>query len=235
MRSGPFAPVDSLVRDIRYGCRLFARTPGFSFVIVATLALVIAANATVFSVMHAVLWRALPYPDADRLVVVDAEVRGAARAGLSGGETLDLQAEPDLFDGLAYVIGVDAHLNIDGEMERVAAVSASDDALPLLGAVPLSLGRPLQEERDGGLNSTIRSVVISHQLWQRRLGSDPRAVGRRIEVNNIDVEIVGVLAPDFTFPAMPSSPSRPTCGFRPASRQTAGRADRFRSRGSQLG
>ena len=58
--------------------------------------------------MHAVLWRAVPYPDADRILVVDAEVREAALAGLSAGETLDLQAEPDLFDDLAYVIGVDA-------------------------------------------------------------------------------------------------------------------------------
>jgi predicted permease len=191
------APLEALLRDMRYGGRLFARTPGFSFIVVATLALVIGANATVFSVMYAVLWRALPYPDPARLVVVDAEVRGAPRAGLAGGETLDLQAEPHLFDGLAYIIGVDAHLTIDGEMERVAAVSASDDALPLLGAVPMAWGRPLQETRDGGLNSTIRSVVISYQLWQRRLGSDPAAVGRRIEVNNIDAEIVGVLPPDF--------------------------------------
>jgi predicted permease len=190
------APLESLLRDLRYGGRLFARTPGFSFFVVATLALVIGANATVFSVMHAVLWRALPYPEAARLVVVDAEVRGASRAGLSGGETLDLRAEPGLFDGLAYIVGVDAHLNVDGEMERVAAVSASDDALPLLGAVPMAWGRPLQAIRDGGLNSTIRSVVISYQLWQRRFGSDPSAVGRRIEVNNIDAEIVGVLPPD---------------------------------------
>ena len=192
-----FASVETLLHDVRYGFRLLGRAPGFACVVVATLGLVIGANATVFSVMHAVLWRPLPYADAERLVIVDADARNVRNAGISGGEAIDLRQQPNLFDGLAYVVGVDAHVNVDGEMERVNAVSATDDALHLMGAVPLALGRPLDSSRDGGLTSTIRSVVISHRLWEQRLASDPNAVGRVIEVNNIDAEIVGVLRPDF--------------------------------------
>ncbi|HUE89929.1 MAG TPA: hypothetical protein VMO26_27945 [Vicinamibacterales bacterium] len=85
--------------------------------------------------------RPLPYPDADRLVVVDADVLGVTSAGISGGEAIDLRNEAGLFDGLAALVSVDAHVNVDGEMERVPAVSATDDALWLLGAAPLALGR----------------------------------------------------------------------------------------------
>ena len=189
--------IDTLLRDVRYGCRTIARAPGFALVVITTLALVIGANATVFSVLHAVLWRPLPYPDADRLVVLDADGPGQSYSGVSHAEIIDLRVEPRLFDGVAYIVGVEAHVNVGGEMERVAAVSASDDALPLLGAMPLALGRPLQEKLDGGLNTTIRSIVISDALWERRLGRDPAVIGRHIEVNNIDAEIVGVLRSDF--------------------------------------
>ena len=191
------AGLETLLRDIRYGCRMVGRAPGFAVVVVLTLGLVIGANATVFSVMHAVLWRPLPYPTADRLMIIDSEVRGVRDMGVSDAEAVDIRAESNLFDQLANIVTVDAHVDVAGEMERAIAASASDDALLMLGAVPMALGRPLQASLDGGMDTTIRSVVISHQLWQRRLGSDPKVVGRHIEVNNIDVEVVGVLASGF--------------------------------------
>jgi predicted permease len=196
--------LESFMRDVRYGLRLIGRARGFALVVVTTLALVIGANATVFSVMHAVLWRPLPYPSSDRLVVVDADFAGTRQAGVSGAEANDLSVERDLFERLAHVAPVDAHVTVDGEMERVPAMSATDDALALLGAVPMAMGRALAVARDCcNAAGQIRGVVISHALWQRRLGSDPAAVGRHIEVNNIDAEIVGVLPAEFRvfFPA----------------------------------
>ena len=189
--------VETFWRDIRYGCRMIARAPGFAAVVILTLALVIGANATVFSVMHAVLWRELPYPAAGRLVLVDADVRGITNAGLSDAEAMDLRAESALFDRLASLLRVNAAVTIDGEMEQVAAASVTDDALDMLGASPLLHGRLLEAARDLGSDRFVRGVVISHELWQRRLNGDPRAVGRHIEVNNLDVEIVGVLRRDF--------------------------------------
>ena len=191
------APIESLLRDVRYGLRMITRSPGFAIVVIATLGLVIGANATMFSVMHAVLWRPLPYPHADRIVVIDSEARSDRAMGVADAEAIDLRAEPELFDLLGNVATVDAHVNVNEEMERVIAASVTDDALLILGAEPMALGRPLRAAADGGVDSVVRGVVISHDLWARRLASDPNAIGRRVEINNLDVEIVGVLRPDF--------------------------------------
>ena len=120
-----------------------------------------------------------------------------------GADQLD-GLEAGLFDGLAALVSVDAHVNVDGEMERVPAVSATDDALWLLGAAPLALGRPLDVRQDSG-ETYIHSVVISHDLWQRRLGGDPAVIGRHIDVNNLDVEVVGVLGANFRVFLPPSA------------------------------
>jgi predicted permease len=189
--------LETLARDVRSGLRSLTRVPGCALVIVATLALAIGANATVFSVMHAVLWQPLHYPQAERLVVVDADADGVRGAGVSHAESRDLRLETGVFDALAWLTGVDAHVNAGGEMERVAAASVTNDGLPLLGAAPLALGRTLDDRLDGGFDSRVRNIVISHQLWERRLRSDPDVIGRHIEVNNLDVEIVGVLRKDF--------------------------------------
>lgn len=189
--------VETFLRDFRYGCRMMARSPGFAAVVVLTLALVIGANAAVFSVVHAVLWRELPYPDADRLVIVDADARGVIGAGLSDGERVDLLAEAALFDRLAKISAVDAHVTIDDEMEQVSAASATEDALTAFGAWPLLHGRLFDTSRSFGSDGFVRTVVVSHRLWQRRLGADPGAIGRRIEINNLEVEVIGVLRPDF--------------------------------------
>ena len=85
---------------------------------------------------------------------------------------------------------------IDGVMERVAAARVTDDLLPLLGATPLTLGRTLvtSEDADG---IVVKGIVISHELWQRRFQGDPRVIGRRLTVNNFDVQVVGVMRPGF--------------------------------------
>jgi predicted permease len=189
--------LETFSRDVIYGLRTIRRTPGFACVVIATLALCIGANVTMFSVMNAVLWRQLPYPEPERLVVVDADYRGTASAGISDGEAIDLLVEPGLFDHLATIWRVDAHLTSDGEYEQVAAASATDDALNLLGAVPLAYGRPLEWRRDHGADGFVRAVVISNELWRRRFNADPAVIGRQTEVNNLDVEIVGVLRPGF--------------------------------------
>jgi predicted permease len=189
------ATLDTLIRDLRSGGRLIARGPGFAAVVVLTLALGIGANVTMFSVMYSVLWRPLPYPDASRLVLLGANVKQTTGAGLASGEALDLRQQTQTLEGVAAVSGVDANLTIDGELERVYAVSANDDALRLLGADPPALGRTLRASSDLGKDGFVATVVISDGLWRRRFGTDPATVGRHIQVNNIDVEIVGVLAP----------------------------------------
>ncbi len=153
---------------------MLARAPGFSAVVIATLALVIGANATVFSVIHAVLWQQLPYADADRLVFVDADVRGEISAGISNAEIHDLRLEPRLFDQVGTVISIDAHVRVGEQMERVGAASAHDDVLIAFGAEPLTLGRINDADQSLGPDEPafdkegfVSTVVISHDLWQR--------------------------------------------------------------------
>jgi predicted permease len=188
--------LSGLGRDLRHAFRQLRRSPGFTVVAVLTLSLGIGAATVVFSVLHSVLWRSLPYPDANRLVVLRADARGVSNTGVAPGEVLDLRAQSRLLASLEMIHGVDAHVQIDGEQEYVAAASATDGLLPLLGATPLALGRSLRAEEDIR-PEWVRSVVISHGFWQRRFGGDAGALGREIQVNNLDVRIIGILRPSF--------------------------------------
>lgn len=188
--------MSGLAQDLRHAFRQLGRNPGFTVVAVLTLAFAIGVSTVMFSVLHSVLWRPLPYPDADRIVVLRADAGGVSNTGLSPGEVLDLRARSRLLTSIETINGVNAHVEVDGEHEYVAAASATDGVLPQLGAIPLALGRVLHADEDIG-DRWVRSVVISHRLWQRRFGGDPSALGRQIQVNNLDVQIVGVLGPEF--------------------------------------
>ncbi|MPY90557.1 MAG: FtsX-like permease family protein [Luteitalea sp.] len=186
--------VETTLRDLHLAWRMIRRSPSFALVVTLTLALGIGANVTMFSVIHAVLWRPLPYPDPDRLVILNVDTKGVVNAGAAPGEVLDLRAQSRLVDHLSTFSGVDAHVYVDHEAERVAAASVSDDVLPLLGAIP-ALGRTLRARQDVG--EKVRSVVISDGLWRRRFKSDPAVLGRRVQINELNVEVVGILRPDF--------------------------------------
>ncbi len=169
---------------------------GYALVVVMTLALGIGVNAAIFSVVHTVLWRSLPYPDAARILVVEADTRALPTAYSSAGAVFDVRTQSRLITSIAQVEGRDASLEIDGVMERVAAARVTDDLLPLLGATPLALGRTLVTAQDAH-GIVVKGVVISHELWQRRLEGDPHVIGRRLTVNNFDVQVVGVMRPGF--------------------------------------
>jgi putative ABC transport system permease protein len=188
--------LETMWRDVRHGARLIGRFPGYTAVVALTMALGIGINAATFTVIHSVLWRPLPYPDADRLVAIEVDARGVTSAGAAPDEARDLRAGLRSLTRVSLATGVDASLNVDGAMERVAAASATDDVLPLLGADPMWLGRPLDDARDEG-RDLVKSVVISHDLWLRRFHADPTVIGRHVDVNNIDVEVVGVTRPGF--------------------------------------
>lgn len=190
------AALEAAVRDARYGARVLWRSPGYAAVVITTIALGIGVNAAIFSVVHAVLWRSLPYPDAARIVVIEADTRALPSAYSSSAAVFDVRAQSRLITSIAQVEGRDASLMIDGVMESVAAARVTDELLPLLGASPLTLGRTLvtSEDADGFI---VKGIVISHELWQRRFQGDPQIIGRRLTVNNMDVQVVGVMRPAF--------------------------------------
>jgi predicted permease len=190
--------VATTLRDLRFGLRLVGRAPGFALVACLTLALGVGATIAMFTVMRSVLWRPLPYPGAERLVVFEVDARGLPDQGASMGEAADLRTRSRTLERVAIANGVDAHVEVDGEIERVGAASVSDDLLPALGATP-ARGRLLDSRLDAGTpdSPAARGVVISDALWRRRFHADPNVVGRRVSINNGPREIVGVLAPDF--------------------------------------
>ena len=190
------AALAAACRDVRYGARALRRSPGYTLVIVLTLALGIGVNAAIFSVVHAVLWRSLPYPDAARIVVIEADTKALPSGAAPSGPVFDVRSQSRLIRDIGQVEGRDASLTIDGTMESVAAARVTDEVLPLLGATPLLLGRAIDGSQDA-TGIVVRGVVISHDVWQRHFKGDPQAIGRRLVVNNYDVEVVGVTRPGF--------------------------------------
>jgi predicted permease len=188
--------IETTLQDIRYAYRSLLRSPGFMVVVIATLALGIGANVTMFGLMRAVLWRPLPYPEPDRIVVIHVDAKNVPNTGATLGEVLDLKERSRSFEQVS-MLQIDSidDLEYQGETDHVQAASVSDNFLPLLGARPV-LGRTLDSRIDEG-NGHVLSIVISDKLWRSRFSADPKIIGKRVLVNNLDVRIVGVLGPGF--------------------------------------
>jgi predicted permease len=182
-------------QDIRYACRSLLRSPGFTATVVATLTLGIGANLTMFGVMRAVLWRPLPYPEPDRIVTIRVDARNVLNTGATRSELVGLQERSRSFERVSTMDPVDANLEHEGETERVAAESVTDDFLPLLGAFPI-LGRGLDSRIDNGKQQAF-AILISDELWRRRFSADPGVIGRAVRINDLDMRIAGVLPRGF--------------------------------------
>lgn len=192
--------IDALGRDLTYAARTLRRRPGFTAVIVLTLALGIGATTAVFSVVNAVLLRPLPFPEDDRLAVVlmRAQIFEADELPPSPPEYVAYRDQLRSWDGLAayQVRGVTA-ARADAEPERLTVAAATWSLFPVLGREPL-LGRPFTAEEDRP--GSDRVAVLSHAYWQTRFGADPRVIGRTLQLDGVDRTIVGVMPADFRFP-----------------------------------
>ncbi len=187
--------IEATFQDIRFACRTLLRSPGFTVVVVATLALAMSSNLTMFSLMRAVLWRPLPYRDPNRMVVIEVDARNVLNAGATRQELIALGERSRSFEKTSTVDRTDASLEYAGDVENIAAANISDDFLPLLG-VRLALGRMPHTRIDSGRQQP-SAILISNELWQRRFFADPSIIGKSCRVNDLDMAIVGVLAPGF--------------------------------------
>jgi len=185
-----------MLRDLRFAWRQLARNPTFAAAAIAVMALGIGATTAVFSVVRPILIQPLPYRDVDRLVTFRADAPAAAHvAALTPEEYTALQERTDLFDHVGTINN--SRISITGvdDMETVPSASISDNLLPLFGSAP-AIGRQVNRRDDIG-DPYIRGVNISYELWQRRWHGDPSILGRHIEVNNIDVAVVGIMPRGF--------------------------------------
>src|SRR5207247_11444012 len=168
--------VETTLQDVRYACRSLLNAPGFAVVVIMTLALGITVTLSMFSVMRAVLLRPLPYPDPDRIVMIQVDARNTTNAGATMGEVSDLREHSRSLEQVAIISTDDASLEYVGGMEHVNAAEVSDDFLPLLGARP-AIGRPLDSQIDASPQQAV-AVLISDELWRRRFSADPGIIGR---------------------------------------------------------
>jgi predicted permease len=190
----------TLWHDVRYGYRMLWKNPGFTLVVVLTLALGIGANTAIFSVVDAVLLRPLPFPHPEQLVLLrdDLASRQMENVGMSVPELKDLQQSADAFEEVAGVWPVDANLTGSDRPQRIELLAVSPNYFSLLGA-SARLGRVFgpQDKAEG----FAEGVVISDGLWRRMFGADPNILGRRIYADTDAYTIIGVMPPGFRHPA----------------------------------
>src|SRR5712692_6054522 len=183
--------------DVRYGFRLLRRSPGFAAIAILTLALGIGANTAIFSTVDALLIRALPYADADRLVMVweDASAAGFPRNTPAPGNYHDWARLNHAFSGIAATRGASANITGDGVPEQVVGRAVTPNFFAVLGVTPIA-GRTFTDEED---RSNAQVVLISYGLWQRRYGGDRAIVGKTMLMNGSRYEVIGVMPRGFVF------------------------------------
>ena len=192
--------LEELRQDVRHAQRLMRRDPGFTFTALATLALGIGLNTAIFSVAYGVLWRPLPYPNADRLVMIPS-----AQQTETGVKTLDtwppfsyaaLRLRVTTFDHLAAYNSTSVQLTGRGEPLELAALDVSPSFFATLGINPVRgrafLDGPAALEDD-------QSAIVSDRLWRTSLNADPAIVGQVLTIDGIGRTIVGVLPSGFSF------------------------------------
>ena len=185
-----------IAQDLRYAARVLGRSPGYSIVVIAVLALGIGANVSVFSLFKAVGLEPLPAVDGSASLGVLVARTGAGRiVPLSHPDFRDLRTEQRAFDGLAGAMMDGFSLGLGTRGERVFGELVSGNYFSVLG-VRASLGRTLQES-DDVTPGEHPVVVISDGLWRRTFGSDPAIVGKTVQINAYPFTVVGVAEPGF--------------------------------------
>ena len=201
--------MERLFQDFRYAERQLAKYPGFSAVAILTLALGVGANTAVFSVIHALLLRPLPYPDADRLVrIYDANRESGELHGVFSPQDVDdlkqSQTVFESFASFAFFPGNSGGTLLDvGEPHYLSTAYVSGDFFSTL-QTRAELGRALQPSDDVKGQNT--QLVLSYGLWERQFGKDPNIIGRkvtadRITSNRMTYTIVGVMPQSFDSPS----------------------------------
>jgi putative ABC transport system permease protein len=185
------------MNDFRFAARTLSKSPAFTAVAVLTLALAIGANTAVFSLVHAVILKPLPFRDPAQLITAwDAYPPQVEKAGISRAELAEWQRQTDLLSESAWYRYVPASLALTGaggDASEVQATLISPALLPMLGAAPM-LGR--------GILATDppTTAILSDKIWRTRFSGDPSIVSKSIRLNGEAYTVAGVMPPDFAFP-----------------------------------
>jgi putative ABC transport system permease protein len=183
--------IESVLQDLRYAARVLRRAPLFSAVVALVLAMGIGANTAIFSLVHAVLLRPLPYPDPERLVVVREEQKDRGLfSDATAANFVDWRHQSGAFSSMAARRFATFNLTGGGEPERVVGAQVTDAYFTTLGVLPM-LGRLFTAEDDQP--GTPPVALLGQGLWMRRFGGDRAIVGRTIDLDGRAHTVIGVL------------------------------------------
>ncbi|MDP2469727.1 MAG: ABC transporter permease [Candidatus Palauibacterales bacterium] len=212
--------MSALGQDMRFGLRSLLKHPGHTAVVVLTLALGIGANTAIFSVIHAVLLRPLPYADPDRLVLLRHRIEATEfyDGPMPPADVMDIRDHTDVFEGVAATDRTfEQNLTGDGDPIEVRVAGVTANFFDVLG-VQAAVGRTFVPEDEEpfppdafapGAPPPVNNVVISHGLWMRRFGGSPEVIGSTLRINDFANTVVGVMPAGFEL-LMPANAGMPS-------------------------
>jgi len=213
----------SVLSDLKHGFRVLLRTPLFTICTIAALAIGIGATTALFSVVHALLIKPLPYRDADRLVVMWEHnlPRNRPRNVISPANFLQWRERGRSFESMAAFSQNRVTLTGNGEPQELATVTVTTNVFDVLGVSPM-LGRGFATGEDQA--GAERTLVLSHELWLRQFGADAGIVGRRLTINGEPMTVVGVMDRGFEIFGLPADAYLPFRDLSPATIRPSGRS-----------
>ena len=189
--------MDSIIKDIRYGVRGLLKHPGFTAIVVITLALGIGASTAIFSVVDSVLLRRLPYRNVERIVAIQELNPAGKPIQITSANFLDWRAQNTVFEHLAAIRTAPTNLALADQAERVELAQTNTNFFEIFGITPQH-GRLFQPQDEQAGHAPV--VVVSNALWVRRFGSDPALVGKTITLDGSNYTVIGIAPPDFQYP-----------------------------------
>jgi len=189
--------MDSIIKDIRYGVRGLLKHPGFTALIVITLALGIGASTAIFSIVDSVLLRRLPYTTASRIVAIQELSPDGKRVQVTSANFLDWRTQNTVFEHLAAIKTTTSNLALSDHAERIDLAQTNANFFDVFGIKP-QYGRLFIPQDEQAGHEPV--VVVSNALWQRRFGSDPSLVGKPITLDGKNYTVVGVAPAGFQYP-----------------------------------
>jgi putative ABC transport system permease protein len=189
--------MQTFFQDLRYGARTLLKTPGVTLIAVLTLALGLGANTAIFSVVNAVLLRPLPFKEPERLVMIrEMKLPQFPEFAVASGNFMEWVKQNTTFERLIALRPASLNLADPGNPELLRGLSVTSGFCAMLGVQP-QLGRDfLPEEAQPGRNNV---VLLSHKLWTRRFGSDPKIVNQTIPLDGQSYTVIGVMPAGFQF------------------------------------
>jgi putative ABC transport system permease protein len=189
--------MDTFFKDIRYSIRGLIKNPGFSAIVIVTLALGIGASTAIFSVVNSVMLRRLPYPTAGRIVAIQELNREGRQGQVTGPNFLDWRAQNNVFDHLAAIKRTNANLVLADQAERIELAQTSANFFDVFGVGP-QLGRLFVAGDEQAGHAPV--VILSDVLWRRRFAADLGLIGQQVSLDSRQYTVIGIAPAGFQYP-----------------------------------